>query len=176
MGLEMTSTFSQENPIVAAANEASEGPGTRGNESNPTEAHSDLDLSDHIDVHIVDEPGAAEDESDDEAESGTRVTIGGKKWSVNNPTRRSTIRNFEHGVEKFASAAEQPRPKDVNTSRPSAPAEGGSGELVPARIPGGGRDVLALAKKRSSMAMGESMDFQPPTLSELKDFQQQHDL
>ena len=76
------------NPMVKKLAEGSAG--------KADEAPTDSDLGDHIDIHVVKERGAAEDESDDEAEgSENRVSIGGANWSVNKPSRRSTISVFD---------------------------------------------------------------------------------
>ena len=142
MTLEMTSTndgslaIDQENPIIAAARKSGEGegPGVRKNQSKAAEAPTDLDLGDHIDIHVVEEGGAAEDESDDEAEgSKNRVSIGGANWNVNKPSRRSTITVFEQaGVVELRDSTSQ-------------------GETIsPARLPSGGPRTLA--KKRVSMS------------------------
>ena len=82
IGFEMTV-----NPMVKPA---------EGSAGKADEAPTDSDLGDHIDIHVVKERGAAEDESDDEAEgSENRVSIGGANWSVNKPSRRSTISVFD---------------------------------------------------------------------------------
>ena len=96
-----------------------------------------MGLDDHIDIHVVEEGGATEDESGNEDEgSNNRVSIGGIDWSVNKPSRRSTINVFER-----ADVAEM---RD-DTSR--------GGEILPARLPSGG--PATLAKKRSSMSAVE---------------------
>ena len=122
IGIEMT------NPMVKLA---------EGSAGKADEAPTDLDLGDHIDINVVEEGGAAEDESDDEAEgSGNRVSIGGANWSVNKPSRRSTITVFEQaGVGELGDGSSQ------------------GGTVSPARLPGGGPRTLA--KKRLSMSAVE---------------------
>ena len=131
MTLEMTPT-NEENPIIAAASKTGggAGPGVRTNQSKAAEAPTDLDPGDHIDIHVVEEGGAAEDESDDEAEgSKNKVSIGGIDWSVNKPSRRSTINAFEQAnVGELSGGASQ------------------GGQVSPVQLPSGG----ALAKRRSS--------------------------
>ena len=145
MTLEMTSTndgsfgIDQENPIIAAASKTGggEGPGVQKNQSKAAEARTDLDLGDHIDIHVVEEGGAAEDESDDAAEGNkNRVSIGGANWSVNKPSRRSTIHVFEQaGVDELRDGTSQ------------------GGTVSPTRLPSGGPRTLA--KKRLSMSAVE---------------------